>query len=284
MKRLFFFLCSVLLLVGIALPCFAMDGYPYYGTGSLDGYGYGSMAGYGYGTYPSYPSYQYSTPSYPTTSYTAPAAPAVPAVPAAALKYTITYYPGKYGIGNPLKVEWNPGYATLAGQLYSRAGFTQMGWSWSDGGAKAFDLNQPVPISMNAVLYPYWEPISRALYLTVQYAGSGAVRLSGGNVPYGWSGKLEPGQSYTFHLVPFEQHYVYSIFLAGWYRNVQPNNTFTVTYEMMQGQNQTIYFRFESIHQRPKTGDDSNITLWAALGAISVVGLAAILFSRKRHK
>jgi LPXTG-motif cell wall-anchored protein len=181
-----------------------------------------------------------------------------------------------------MTVEWSPGYAILAGQIYTRAGYTQTGWSWSDGGAKAFELNQQVPITTNAVLYPYWESITKALYLTVNYAGNGAVRLSGGNVPNGWTGKLEPGQSYTFQLVPYDQHYVYSIFLAGWYRNVQPGNTFMVTYEMLQGQNQTIYFRFESVYRSPKTGDDSNLPLWAALGGLSLVGLAAILFMRRK--
>ena len=299
-KGLCLFVC-LLLLFGAALPSFGMDGYPYSAypsAGGMEGYGYGAMAGYGYGTVPTYPATGYeATPAYPATGYgttgsypaTTYGADGVPAYPAAAagatglpLKYTITYLPGKYSSGPSMTVEWSPGYAILAGQIYTRAGFTQTGWSWSDGGAKAFELNQQVPITTNAVLYPYWESITKALYLTVNYAGNGAVRLSGGNVPNGWTGKLEPGQSYTFQLVPYDQHYVYSIFLAGWYRNVQPGNTFMVTYEMLQGQNQTIYFRFESVYRSPKTGDDSNLPLWAALGGLSVVGLAAILFMRKK--
>lgn len=286
MKRVLCLLCTVLMLISAALPSFAMSGYPAYGTGSLEGYGYGSMAGYGYWEMPTTPAYGYtSTPAYPTYGYTAPA-PAAPAYPAppATLKYTITYLPGANGIGSPLTVQWNPGYAILAGQIFTRAGFTQTGWSWSDGGAKAFALNETVPITTNATLYPYWESVTRPLYLTVNYSGYGALMLSGTPVPNGWTGKLEPGQSFTFYLYPNDQFYVYSIFLAGWYRNPQPNNTFMVTYEMMQGQNQTITFRFESIYRSPKTGDDSNIALWAALGGVSLVGLAAILFTRRKPK
>ena len=316
------FVCLLLLfgaaLPSFGMDGYPYSAYP--SAGGMEGYGYGAMAGYGYGTVPTYPATGYeAAPAYPATPYgttgsypavgygtagsypatgygttgsypaTAYGAAGVPAYPAAAagatglpLKYTITYLPGKYSSGPSMTVEWSPGYAILAGQIYTRAGFTQTGWSWSDGGAKAFELNQQVPITTNAVLYPYWESITKALYLTVNYAGNGAVRLSGGNVPNGWTGKLEPGQSYTFQLVPYDQHYVYSIFLAGWYRNVQPGNTFMVTYEMLQGQNQTIYFRFESVYRSPKTGDDSNLPLWAALGGLSLVGLAAILFMRRK--
>ena len=134
------------------------------------------------------------------------------------------------------------------------------------------------------VLYPYWEMISTALYLTVNYSGYGAVRLSGGNVPSGWTGKLEPGQSFNFIFQPYEGYYVYSIFLAGWYRNVQYGNQFMVTYDMLQGQNQVMTIWFESIYLRPKTGDDGNVALWTSLGLMAALGAGTMVYLVKKDK
>ena len=132
------------------------------------------------------------------------------------------------------------------------------------------------------VLYPYWERASNALYLTVNYSGYGAVRLSGGNVPSGWTGKLEPGQSFNFIFQPYEGYYVYSILLAGWYRNVQYGNQFMVTYDMLQGQNQVMTVRFESIYLPPKTGDDGNVALWAMLALLAALGAGTVIYRLKK--
>ena len=53
---------------------------------------------------------------------------------------------------------------------------------------------------------------------------------------------------------------------------------------MMQGHDQTLTIRFESIYNPPKTGDDSNIPLWIALGIISAGGLGFLLFYNKKKK
>ncbi len=198
-----------------------------------------------------------------------------------AVKYTITYKPDIYSTGPTMSTEWNYGEAVLAGQMYQRKGYTQTGWSLSGSPSKAYNLYQKIPITHHMILYPYWEAVSMPLYLTVNYAGNGAVRLAGGLINNGWTGKLDPGQSYTFTLAPYNGYYAYSISFAGWYQTIQNGNQFTVSYEMMQGKNQTLNVRYESIYHSPKTGDDSNITLWAMMAAVSIIWCATLLTIRR---
>ena len=307
MKKVFVLLICLVLTGSLAGSAWAMY-YDPYSAGSGYGYGYGSMSGYpnyGTGSLDGYtldtPSAGYYSPSAPTSGYypaTAPTSEYYPATAPASgyypstapgtgsyiLRYTITYMPGTGISGAPFSTEWYPGDAIISGQGFSRPGHTQTGWSFYDGGPKAFSLGQHITISSNMVLYPFWERVSAALYLTVNYSGYGAVRLSGGNVPNGWTGKLEPGQSFNFIFQPYEGYYVYSIFLAGWYRNVQYGNQFMVTYDMLQGQNQTMTVRFESIYLRPKTGDDGNAALWSALALMATLGACTTGYTVKKNK
>ena len=272
----------------------SMSGYPAYGSGSTDLNGY-TLSPPSTGYYPSSapgsgyyapsasgsgysPGSGYYAPTPGSEYYTAPA----PATSSMIPRYTRTYLPGSGGTGTSFSAEWYPGDAIIAGQGFSRPGHTQTGWSFYDGGPMAFYLGQHITISTNMVLYPYWERASTALYLTVNYSGYGAVRLSGGNVPNGWTGKLEPGQSFNFIFQPYENHYVYSIFLAGWYRNVQYGNQFMVTYDMLQGQNQTMTVRFESIYLPPKTGDDGNVALWTTLALLAALGTLLMIHRLKK--
>ena len=225
MKRVLATVISVVLLSFMVTAEAALTGAELFGS-------YPMGSGYGYGG--SYPASSYGGTG-SLNGYTIFQEPEAQVYGTQIPRFTITYLPGSYATGTPLSTEWYPGEAILAGQCFSRTGYTQTGWSYTDGGAKVFALNQHITLGGNVVLYPYWEYVTTALYLTVQYAGNGAVRLSGGNVPYGWSGKLEPGQSYTFQLVPFDGYYVYSILLAGMYRSMQYGNSYMVTYEMMQG-------------------------------------------------
>ena len=112
----------------------------------------------------------------------------------------------------------------------------------------------------------------------------GGVRLSGGNVPNGWTGKLSPNTSFTFYLYPNQGNYVYRIGLAGWHYPIQSGSSFTVTYEMMQGKNQTLVIRFADARSHPPTGDDSQIALWSALGIISFSAIVILTAKRKKKQ
>ena len=200
-------------------------------------------------------------------------------------EFKITYHPGVYGAGSAVTDTAYPGIGWLRGTTFTRPGYIQAGWSWDPYG-KEFNaaLNAPMPMLYeNITVYPYWEPIKGPLVLTVGYSGSGAIQVNGRYVYNGESFTIRPGESLTFGFYPASGNYVYSVLLAGRYREY-PGYGFTVSYDMMQNRNQTLAVRFESVYTRPKTGDDSNIALWAALGICSAVCLGVLLIAKKKKK
>ncbi len=209
----------------------------------------------------------------------------VPKPPYPYKEFKITYHPGVYGAGSAVTDTAYPGIGWLRGTTFTRPGYIQAGWSWDPYG-KEFNaaLNAPMPMLYeNITVYPYWEPIKGPLVLTVGYSGSGAIQVNGRYVYNGESFTIRPGESLTFGFYPASGNYVYSVLLAGRYREY-PGYGFTVSYDMMQNRNQTLAVRFESVYTRPKTGDDSNIALWAALGICSAVCLGVLLIAKKKKK
>ena len=115
--------------------------------------------------------------------------------------YTVTYDPGSNGTGDVKTSTVHPvTSSSLLGQTYTREGYTQTGWSTSDGGSKTYSLSQSI-ISTNALkLYPYWT----AQNYTVNYdpnGGNGTTASS--NHTYGVSSALTangfslPGYSFA---------------------------------------------------------------------------------------
>ena len=209
----------------------------------------------------------------------------IPKPPYPYKEFKITYHPGVYGTGSAVTDTAYPGIGWLRGTTFTRPGYIQAGWSWDPYG-KEFNaaLNAPMPMLYeNITVYPYWEPIKGPLVLTVGYSGSGAIQVNGRYVYNGESFTIRPGESLTFGFYPASGNYVYSVLLAGRYREY-PGYGFTVSYDMMQNRNQTLAVRFESVYTRPKTGDDSNIALWAALGICSAVCLGVLLIAKKKKK
>ncbi len=200
-------------------------------------------------------------------------------------EFKITYDPGVYGAEPAVQDTAYPGIGWLRGTTFTRPGYIQAGWSWDRYG-REFNaaLNAPMPMLYeNIMVYPYWEPIKGPLVLTVGYSGNGAVQVNGRYVYSGESFTIRPGESLTFGFYPANGNYVYSVLLAGRYREY-PGYGFTVNYDMMQNRNQSLLVRFESIYTRPKTGDDSNIALWAALGLCSAVCLGVLVIVKKKKK
>lgn len=201
-------------------------------------------------------------------------------------EYKIMYHPGTYGTGSAVQDTVTPGSGWLRGITFTRPGYVQAGWSWDPYG-REFNaaLYAPMPMLYTDItVYPYWEPIKGPLTLTVGYSGSGAVQINGKYVYNGESFTIQPGgPPLTFGFYPAGGNYVYSVLLAGRYREY-PGNGLTVTYDMMQNRNQTLIVRFESVYCRPKTGDESHIGLWAALGVCSAVCLGVLVFVKKKKK
>ena len=71
--------------------------------------------------------------------------------------YMVTYKPGANGSGVQQTATKTHGVAlALKGAIFTRSGYTQTGWSTSDGGSKAYDLNASYTSNAAITLYPYW--------------------------------------------------------------------------------------------------------------------------------
>lgn len=73
-------------------------------------------------------------------------------------KCDVVFMPGQYGEGDSETIIILEGTtATLKGALFTRAGYTQRGWSTTDGGEMTYELyEQGVVIESDTILYPYW--------------------------------------------------------------------------------------------------------------------------------
>lgn len=71
--------------------------------------------------------------------------------------YTVIYKPGSYGTGSQQTATKTKDVAlTLMGAIFTRTGYTQTGWSTSDGGTKAYDLLASYTTNDGITLYPFW--------------------------------------------------------------------------------------------------------------------------------
>lgn len=73
------------------------------------------------------------------------------------ITYTITYKPGTNGTGSQATQTKTYGTAaTLKGATFTRTGYTQTGWSTTDGGSKTHNLSSSYSTEANLTLYPVW--------------------------------------------------------------------------------------------------------------------------------
>ena len=71
--------------------------------------------------------------------------------------YMVTYCPGVNGSGEQQTTTKTHGVAlALNGATFTRSGYTQTGWSTSDGGAKTYDLGASYTADAPVTLYPFW--------------------------------------------------------------------------------------------------------------------------------
>ncbi len=77
------------------------------------------------------------------------------------ITYTVYYKKGAYGSGTNTSDIKNPGVSiSLRGAIFTRDGYTQQGWSTSDGGSKSYNLSASYAADADVTLYPYWVAIS----------------------------------------------------------------------------------------------------------------------------
>jgi hypothetical protein len=82
--------------------------------------------------------------------------------------YTITYKPGNYSTGSQYTQSKTYGTSiTLRGATYTRTGYTQTGWSTTDGGSKTHNLSASYSKEAALTLYPVWTANSNTITVNV---------------------------------------------------------------------------------------------------------------------
>ena len=89
------------------------------------------------------------------------------------MTYPVTYAPGANGTGESKTVNKEHNNALeLQGALFTRLGYTQVGWSKHDGGEKDYSLNAIYEQNEALTLYPVWEERSDYTVRIVNQDGS----------------------------------------------------------------------------------------------------------------
>ena len=92
--------------------------------------------------------------------------------------YPVTYAPGANGTGDSKTVNKEHGKALkLQGALFTRMGYTQVGWSKVDGGERDYSLNAIYEQNEALTLYPVWEERSDYTVHIVNRDGSTVTEL-----------------------------------------------------------------------------------------------------------
>ena len=71
--------------------------------------------------------------------------------------WDVTYQPGENGDGNAVTdIKFYNDILTLRGKLFTRTGYTQVGWATVDGGEKVYDFEDVYTKNEALTLYPVW--------------------------------------------------------------------------------------------------------------------------------
>lgn len=98
-----------------------------------------------------------SSQTYTISDLTAPITLTAKATKRAGTTFTISYLHGANGTGENQIQQKTAGTAvTLKGAIFTRDGYTQTGWSTSDGGAKSYALGGQYTQDADITLYPFW--------------------------------------------------------------------------------------------------------------------------------
>ena len=102
--------------------------------------------------------------------------------------YTVTYKPGSYGTGSQQTATKTQDVAlTLKGAIFTRSGYTQTGWSTSDGGTKSYGLSASYTANASVTLYPYWTSSTPSISLATALDNTSLTFTTGGSSS--WAGQ-----------------------------------------------------------------------------------------------
>ena len=152
---------------------------------------------------------------------------------AEAATYTVTYAPGANGTGTAstaTKVEDIS--LALAGESFTRTGYTQTGWATVDGGEKVYDLGAIYENDEAITLYPVWT--ANQYTVTLDSNGGGAVMPSTVTVTYGEDCPAIPVLQWAGHIF-----YGWYDAQAGGKQYVDGNGNSTARYDKTE--NCTLY-------------------------------------------
>ena len=116
--------------------------------------------------------------------------------------YTYAYHHGTNGEGDEYtdyKAKGDP--ITLPGAIYTRTGYTQTGWSTSDGGSKACNLNFVSNNDHNFDLYPFWTINTNTVTYSAPSNGNYTIKVGSGTASSA-SKNADYGQTITLAATP----------------------------------------------------------------------------------
>ena len=167
---------------------------------------------------------------------------------------------------------------TVSSAVPTRSEYKFLGWSTDKAATTAqYKAGDKLELSENGMeLYAVWE-LNPLVKYTLSYnanGGEGAPKAQSVESRTG-SGKLVVSGT-----VPTREGYIF----CGWsrvtsgYAQYQPGDPIEIEKDV------TLYALWVDKSTTPKTGDESNIALWAALAALSVMGMGAVITLGKKRR
>ena len=207
--------------------------------------------------------------------------------------WDVTYKPGENGNGNAVTdIKFYNDALTLRGKMFTRTGYTQVGWATVDGGEKVYGLDAVYTQNEALTLYPVWN----ANKYTITFDTAGGSEIASITQDY--------GTRITAPANPTREGYTFT----GWDRDIpatMPAHNMTVTAQWKDSEKPTGEIKAETatpqptvtpqptqtaqpqptvqpVSPIPSTGDTANPALWFALLIVSGSALAAISVLRRK--
>ena len=203
------------------------------------------------------------------------------AIPATVKQHTVRY-DANGGTGAPAAetkvLTDGKAQFTVSSAVPTRSEYKFLGWSTDKAATTAqYKAGDKLELSENGMeLYAVWE-LNPLVKYTLSYnanGGEGAPKAQSVESRTG-SGKLVVSGT-----VPTREGYIF----CGWsrvtsgYAQYQPGDPIEIEKDV------TLYALWVDKSTTPKTGDESNIALWAALAALSVMGMGAVITLGKKRR
>lgn len=165
---------------------------------------------------------------------------------------------------------------TVSSTAPTRSEYTFKGWSTAADGKVQYQAGDKLSLTENTTLYAVWE-LNPLVKYTITYNANG-----GKDAPAAQSVESRTGSGVLVLSkdVPTREGYIF----CGWsqvtsgYAQFQPGDRVEIKGDV------TLYALWVDKASIPKTGDESNLALWAALAALSAIGMGAAITIGKKQK